>query len=375
MRHGSHLARLRTGLRRIELLRRGVRSLRALRARQLADVWRIEGRERHGGRPLSLLFVGQAVTRQYLSGLLYGAHPLPAKRTIVPRGLLEAGAHALGRRCDLVVLESLRPDGGAAPSGAFWIPEWVGGEIEFAEAERLKATSRRLQADLRRLRSLPHRVETTRAPSELYRFYCEFYEPYVRSTRGACACLSSWEDVEARFGQSELYWIMQDGERLAGQIVLYEPDRVRAWCLGVKQGARELVRSGVIAALYQAEIEHLARNGYARLHVGASRAFLTDGALRFKRKWGMRIVDHSDRGFLFMPRRASDAMRSFLARHPFVCVSGYGKMQASVFVERAQAGRRAAREHELLPPELGEPYYYELQDGRAVAWKGLAPVA
>lgn len=247
------LARLRAELKRYDLLRRGVRGLRVLRGRHLADVWRIEAPEARTDKPLSMLFVGEPVTRHYLSGLVYGKYRDAWGRTILPRGALVPGTRLLGRRCDLLVHESAMPAPGALPGGAFWIPNWVGGEIEFAEAERLKKTSGRLQADLRRLRKLPHRVHTTRAPSEIYRFYCEFYEPYIRSTFGACACLSSWEEVEARLPQSELFWIMRDGERLAGQIVLYEPERVRAWCLGVKSGARELVRAGVIAALYQAE--------------------------------------------------------------------------------------------------------------------------
>ncbi|BAU48098.1 hypothetical protein SVA_1536 [Sulfurifustis variabilis] len=369
------LARLRAELKRYDLLRRGVRGLRVLRGRHLADVWRIEAPEARTGKPLSMLFVGEPVTRHYLSGLVYEKYRDAWGRTILPRGALVPGTRLLGRRCDLLVHESAMPAPGALPGGAFWIPNWVGGEIEFAEAERLKKTSGRLQADLRRLRKLPHRVHTTRAPSEIYRFYCEFYEPYIRSTFGACACLSSWEEVEARLPQSELFWIMRDGERLAGQIVLYEPERVRAWCLGVKSGARELVRAGVIAALYQAEIQHLAGNGYTRLHVGASRPFLTDGVLRFKRKWGMRLVDHSDRGLLLTVRRASEPLRAFLAGHPFVSLGAHGKMQASALVGGARSGEPGEPDRELLPPELGRPFLYELEDGGAVEWKGLAPAA
>lgn len=376
MKWGRHLTRLRAELKRIDLLRRGVRSLRAVRGRHLADVWRLDGRESRSGRPLGMLFVGEPSTRHYLAHLLYGDSEHAVTRAIVPRGMLESSARALGRNCDLIVLPAGgRPDSGTLPGGTFWIPEWVGGEIEFAETERLKQTSGRLQADLRRLRKLPHHIETTRAPSEIYRFYCEFYEPYIRATFGPGACLSSWAEVKAHLGQSELFWVMQDRERLAGQIVLYEPERVRAWCLGVKTGGRQLVRAGVIAALYDGEIRHLAGNGYTRLHVGASRPFLTDGVLRFKRKWGMRLVDHSARGLLFMPRRASEALRAFLASNPFVCVNGSGKMQASAFVERSDAGNLAQLERELLPSELGRAFVYELHDGGAVAWKGLAPAA
>lgn len=177
------------------------------------------------------------------------------------------------------------------------------------------------------------------------------------------------------WGRARLFWILRDSERLAGQIVLYEPERVRAWCFGVRQGERSLVRAGVTAALLEAEIRHLACNGFARLHLGASRPFLTDGTLRFNRKWGMRLVDYSDRGMLFLPRRASDPMRAFLAAHPFVSVNDRGKMQANALIAPSQATDLVLLEREILPPELGRPFYYELHDGGAVPSKGLASAA
>jgi len=52
---------------------------------------------------------------------------------------------------------------------------------------------------------------------------------------------------------------------------------------GVRGGNREYVQAGAVAALYEFALRHAEEKGCRKVKFYRSRAFLQDGALRFKR--------------------------------------------------------------------------------------------
>jgi hypothetical protein len=143
------------------------------------------------------------------------------------------------------------------------------------------------------------------------------YLPYANETYAGMMFLMPHEDLRKFMAQSELLWVKSGAEKVAGLMLRYDGDIIRAYVLGVKDGDPQYVKSGALGAAYYFAILHLTERGAQRLHLGGSRPFLRDGVLQYKKKWGIRIVDKSPQVFVLTQTRNTRASLSFLANNPF----------------------------------------------------------
>ncbi len=142
--------------------------------------------------------------------------------------------------------------------------------------------------------------------------------PTSRTVMATAAFPMSHEDMVGKLGCSELFFVTVRGERVAGDILLYEDDRVRAWSTGVKDGDPSYVKAGAMKALDYLTSQYLAERGYKALHMGGSRPFLLDGVLRHKRGRRVRISDHTKRYFSLSLTAGSVGAKAFVANNPFI---------------------------------------------------------
>jgi hypothetical protein len=87
--------------------------------------------------------------------------------------------------------------------------------------------------------------------------------------------------------------------------------------------------------------QYLAENGYTAVHMGASRPFLRDGSLNYKKRLGMCLTDYGDRGFALRYRAESQGARAFLASNPFIHADGQS-LKGAVFADPATFGSEQA---------------------------------
>jgi hypothetical protein len=158
----------------------------------------------------------------------------------------------------------------------------------------------------------------TTDPGEFDRFYRTMYLPYITRIYGDHAFLMQYEELQAALPNCELLLITQDGLDIAGSIIIYEHGRPRGWSVGVKDGDSRWVKAGGLSAIQFLRARYLRSRGFTQLHQGASRPFLNDGALRYKRKLGMALVDRTPNWFAFLVRRDSVGVRAFLCNNPVV---------------------------------------------------------
>lgn len=296
--------------------------------------WLLEGEERTSKKPVSVLFYGSGAEKTYLAELVFSAG---YSETPVGREWIWDLRRVMRQQpADIVVVANAGPKLYRYISDGrdFHVPDWVRGEIVFSEALARMKTSGHLKSDLRRIRKSALDFELTRSPSRFDHFYNTMYVPYISKAYGRTAMLMSHERMKELEGQSELMLVTQDGEPLAGQILVHERDRVRCWSIGVKDGNHDYVKMGAQAALYRYEIQYLSGQGYKAMHVGASRAFLKDGVLRFKSKWGMRMLNPSRKGFLLKPLRKSQGAMAFFVNNPFIHLQ-HGQYTGIVFADGA----------------------------------------
>lgn len=332
----------RRGLRAVPLLRMALHWLRAWHDEWRPRVWLLEGEERRSGAPLRILFSGQLENRNYIAGLAFrdacAQRDLGRKnrRRLLAEGWRLADA-------DLSFVEAAVPLARreAAPE-AFLVPTWIGGEVDIAQALRRLQASKSTRQNLRRLHDCGARLEVRRERAACEAFYDTMYAPYIGARFGERAFTMRREEMAAAEPRSELLLLMIDGVAIVGQIVLYEPARVRLWSVGVKDGDRGYLKGGTMQALDDLTLRYLAGQGHRAVHLGASRPFLHDGALGYKRRLGMRITDHGGRGFVLRHRSDSRAAGAFLAANPFVYIDD-GQFKAAIHVEKSAAETQASR--------------------------------
>jgi hypothetical protein len=306
-------------LKRITPLRVAVRAVRGVLSAYRPSTWLLTGKERWTGHPLSLVFAGQLESKNYLAHLAFAglAEEISLGRVWIWRAL-RLGERRFGH-VPLTFVETRQhvPRGRREP-GNFWVPCWVGCEVDIASANARIKKSRNIKRDLQRIDTQGLSYKTTKEPSQFERFYHEMYVPYIRNVYGERAFLMGYEEMMSKAGQCELLLVEQEGECLAGEIILFEKGRARAWSVGVKDGSRAFVRQGVLKVCEYFEIQHLSERGYKKIHWGASRPFLRDGALRHKKAWGVRIVDNARTGFAVKVPRRSPGVEAFLKNNPFI---------------------------------------------------------
>jgi hypothetical protein len=298
---------------------RATKTLKSVRERVRLfrpTVWCIEGTERHTGCPLKIIYAGRKIHQRYFSHIAFGDGP---HREALGRTWTWRVARFLRNHPDadmLITETSAAYFEKFAAREDFFIPLWVEGQIFHSRLDRHLRGS--LRDDLRKVRKHGYSYEITRDPEKLRMFHHEMYEPYISMVHGDRAALMSLDALLSKAGHADLLLVRCAEDYVAGGVFLYEGGAVRTWSLGIRHGNHAHVRKGAIAALYYYKILYLKEQGYDSFNAGASRAFLRDGALQYKRKWGMTLTGPRPGGFWLRRLSQSPGVLAFLVNNPFI---------------------------------------------------------
>jgi hypothetical protein len=284
--------------------------------------------------PLVIVFAGQLQNKNYVAYLAFADSP--AERALGKRWLWTLLPPKGKRDADGVdvriveLYESQRRWLGARFQ--FFVPVWIGGEQDLQRAVARQQRSKNARYFLRQMQKNETTYEVTRDPKAFEYFYSNMYLPYIKNRYGNRAFSMSHEDMVGKLGCSELFFLTVRGERVAGDILLYEGGRPRAWSTGVKDGDPSYVKAGAMKALGYLRSQYLAKRGYKTLHMGGSRPFLLDGVLRHKRELRVRICDHTKRYFSLGLTEDSVGAAAFVANNPFIYES-QGAYRGALFID------------------------------------------
>jgi hypothetical protein len=321
-------------LRAITPLRSTVRFVRERRARYCPQVWRLEGRERTSGTPLVIVFAGQFENKNYVAHLAFADSPV--EQALGPRWLwtlLPPKRKWKSDGVDVRIIELYENQRRWLKERfQFFVPIWIGSELDLQRAVARQNSSKNARNDLRRMRKNETAFEVTKNRDAFEYFYSNMYLPYIKNRYGNRAFPMSHEEMVGKLGCAELLFVTVHGERVAGDILLYEDDRARAWSAGVKDGDPSYVKAGAMRALDYLRSQYLAERGYKALHMGGSRPFLLDGVLRHKRELRARISDHTKRYFSLSLTAGSAGAKAFIANNPFI-YENKGTYRGAIFIE------------------------------------------
>jgi hypothetical protein len=221
----------------------------------------------------------------------------------------------------------------------FYVPWSISSEVDISVKMSSLIINRGLKSDLSRIRKNKLNFELTNEPDRFQDFYYNMYVPYTIKAHDNRAFVHRYEHMKEEFKYCDLLLLKKEQEYIAGILIYYMKNKARLWLSGIKDGNLDyVIKDRAKGALYYFSILCLKEKGIKNLSFGYSRAFLNDGVLQYKKKWGVNIInttDLGDLGFLIKPLNKTDGVKNFLLNNPFIFYKK-GKLNGAVFIENKE---------------------------------------
>ncbi|MBI2843295.1 MAG: GNAT family N-acetyltransferase [Armatimonadetes bacterium] len=149
----------------------------------------------------------------------------------------------------------------------------------------------------RNVRSAKNRgfgYELTRDPGWFDEFYHRMYRPYILQRFGELAVVHSYRELRREFLRGAGLIVKKDDQPEGAAIISRRGNTLRFVQIGIMDGDEKLIKEGVGTMLYYYATLLAYSQGCTRVDFGHSRAFASDGVLRYKLKWGMDVLDDDD---------------------------------------------------------------------------------
>jgi hypothetical protein len=325
------------------------------------------------GAPLACLLATDDLSAAYWRRAFF-AEP-PAERTLgAVRALgVPAAADRLARSADLSLwqapwpLSVLQRRAVRVPSA---VPLWLDTRRSLEQVIVGDPPGRASRKDdVRRARRLGLTVRVATDPAECEAFRRRLYVPYTRRRYGelfaeipAHAFRHAW--------RSGWLLLLERHERPVAGALLERWDReVRILAFGVDvEGG--IAPEAALEACYYHAIAFACFAGIPRLSLGACRPVLTDGVLRYKKKWGAAIGRWTTWEAYLLRYRNTAPARAALAAAPLVVATRDGRLAGLAGATGATSADELAR---LATPGLAELACLAARDARpardgAVRW-------
>jgi hypothetical protein len=170
------------------------------------------------------------------------------------------------------------------------VPEWIEtGRSVPEDLRKLVRSTHSLSEDLRLSRHYKLEAEVTHSEEDFHDFYHTMYVPFIRARHGAMAWPSNEESLRHSLHRGGIIWLRCAGERIAALLFDCTTDSLHMGADGVLHGDLSILKKGVISALFYNAFRQAAERNCRFVDFGGCRACLSDGILRYKRKWGISV--------------------------------------------------------------------------------------
>jgi hypothetical protein len=218
----------------------------------------------------------------------------------------------------------------ALMSDAIHIPGMV--ELAIDMPERLDGAlarwSRSAQADIKKVLREGFSYEVQTGDSWVREFHRRFYCPSMSRRHAQEAFMRSVRMMTnlTREPGVEFLRIVREGVWVGGCLNRSTPDGYRLHNLGWLDGQPELLKGGVVSAIYWSAIRRADELGHSSVKLGSAAPYLEDGLLFFKGKWGARVEPLSNQygEFRLLLDPSHETCRRFLAAHSLIARDAAG---------------------------------------------------
>lgn len=219
----------------------------------------------------------------------------------------------------------------------FYIPCWISGELDISVDISSLTKNRGLKSDLSHIRKKKLDFEITHEQNLFHDFYHNMYVPYTSKVHGNRVFLQEYNYMEKeKFRNGDLLLLKKEQEYIAGLLITYAKDKAYLWSSGIKDGNIDyIIKDRAKGALYYFSLMYMQKKGFKTASFGKSRAFLNDGVLQYKKKWGIHLVTPSETGFFLHSLLNTEEVKEFLLRNPFIYLDKKN-FHGALFVEADQ---------------------------------------
>ena len=290
------------------------------------DTYLLKGIEKHSGKSLRILYVGNIYSMRYIAKLLFSGHPDIQKNS---RIFVKRVGKLIGvENADMLIVccdgffSKLFPN-----DFDFIIPEWLKFELDTSPPLSVieRGFSSGAKKDVKRIISRGYTYELTEDPIVKKFFYRKMFLPYTIK-RYKDEILPHYP-IYVKYltdmrGMKLLMVRDRDGNDVVGGLVKFSGDKAILPSMGVLNGDERYLKEYAVAALFYFHILVAKQHNVKRINFGNTRPFMNDGNFQFKRKWGMEISpsDTMTNVYLIKIMNLSPAVESFLTNNPFVFV-------------------------------------------------------
>ena len=286
------------------------------------------------GQPREILYLGERQALAWFAQESFGGEWQEDERESVRVRDLSSFVESRRETHDLVVLEAdylvARKFAAVATVRA---PRWVRMILSLPPTwDELKATwSRNTRKNVRHTMGGGYSNDLSTSPDDFEAFYEQQYLPLIRMRHANTAAVADRGYLRKVFRRGALLRVFHDGEWVAGQIVYQHGAWARSVSMGLLEGREELLRRGVLKAVYCAGLQWGIENGVRLLDLGRTRPSLNDGVFRYKRGLGAEVrEDMTEDTDLLLFRGRSGFCETVEERSPFVIRDDAGKLSARI---------------------------------------------
>jgi hypothetical protein len=232
------------------------------------------------------------------------------------------------------------------PAGYLRVPEWVDTVLTVPEnLDALVRSNHSLREDARLVRHHGFTSSISTASRDFEEFYHSMYLPFVNSRHAASAWPTNEDSLRKIFRQGGIIWLAHEGERVSGLLFGISGDVLHMWAEGTRGGDFGVVKRGAVCALFLHAIRHAGERNCRYVHFGGSKACLSDGLLRYKRKWGVAVQARPENQFYTLVRWSAwnDNVAVFLSDAPILHLQG-SRLIAVTAIERTDSATQADAE-------------------------------
>ena len=281
-------------------------------------IWQWQGQSEQGS--LVVNYAGSGQAKAFLKDLFFKENPIEKKQGEIPIWhLSKLSELSTG---DITIVEAnARLIKRLSSPNAVVLPVFLSMVLNTkGDWQQVKDSLRKsVRSELRLTRKYGYELEVSKSVQDFETFYHKMYLPTMETRHADQAAPTSRDEAFQYFKHGLLFFVVRDGQRVAGSICYIEQDIVHLILMGVVGGDQQLMREGVVGALNYLRIQWVYENNYRGIDFGWYRPFMTN-LFRNKRKWGATAVipDNSNRQFWLKFHHNTPAVTHFMTNN--VCI-------------------------------------------------------
>jgi hypothetical protein len=304
----------------------------------ILPVYIYRGKEKYSGQPVNIAYLGwdSKISNYWMERLLEEKYDCNRKKLILFRKV----RNYLRRHSNIYDLALAETNNNTrsrvAPGDGFMLPRWFMMQIDTGEFVKLMES----HDVTRRIRKNELKFEFRNSTEDFTFFYNRMYLPFIAKRHGESAIILDYKYFLNKFKNrdSQLSFILKDGNPVAGSYIEYIGDRLRMGGIGVLDGRDDIIKMGVIGAVYYYKILECYNKGIKSINIGGTSPVIADGLTKYKLSMGAKAENiryFDDDTIWFLPLKDSLATRSILKSNPFVYRIGK-ELYSAIFVDPSE---------------------------------------